>query len=228
MVVKMNRDLIELSDEDADLLNDDHMTDTNKTVTKQDQTNSPSSPSSRSSRSSPSTDSNEITSESSGDNNSYSDDTEDDDGDGDGDDDNTDESDDDNTEEDDNEIPTHEHKHKTHEILLIKKENIEVDDIKIMEFVNFCIDTRLFDNTFYDYGNAFSVMATKLPHTFDKLTKDGESITKDMFVTTFVKEYKYPGDIEYVYRFIDEDKNGCISWDEFVNFFVQFVVYISI
>lgn len=116
------------------------------------------------------------------------------------------------------------------EIILIQKENIESEDPKIMDFIKFCLEKRLFDDTFYDYGNAFSVMATKLPITFEKLTKDGKKIERRTFLKVFRDEFEYRGDIEYIYNCIKKWKKGgkrSITWDEFSDFFLPFVKYIT-
>lgn len=115
-----------------------------------------------------------------------------------------------------------------HEITLIQKENIEVDEPKIMEFISFCIDKNLFDNTFYDYNNAFSVIATKLPITFEKLSDDGENIPKERFIKVYKDTYHYEGDIEFVYNQMDTDQKDYITWEEYTDFFLPFVKYITI
>jgi len=113
------------------------------------------------------------------------------------------------------------------EIILIQKENIDSSDLKIMDFIKFCLKKRLFDDTFYDYGNAFSVMATKLPITFEKLTKDGKIIEKSTFINIFKNEFNYRGDIEYIFNNIKHKETNIITWEEFSNFFLPFVKYIT-
>jgi len=113
------------------------------------------------------------------------------------------------------------------EIILIQKENIDSDDPKIKQFIKFCLKKRLFDDSFYDYGNAFSLMATKLPITFEKLTKDGEKIEKNKFIKVFKKDFAYNGDILYIYNVINKDNKDFITWDEFADFFLPFVKYIT-
>ncbi len=117
---------------------------------------------------------------------------------------------------------------KHYDIVLIEKENIEIDEPKVMDFIKFCIKKGLFDNTFYDYGNAFSVVATKLPRTFEQLSTDGESIIKTSFLKGFRKNFRYKGDIEFIYEYIDRDKKGFITWEEFTEFYLPFVRYTTI
>ncbi len=115
-----------------------------------------------------------------------------------------------------------------HEIILIQKENIEADDPIIADFITFCINERLFDDTFYDYGNAFSIMATKLPITFEKMSDNGEDIPKKVFYNFFENEYKFNGDLDFIYEYIDADNKEYITWDEFINFYLPFVRYITV
>lgn len=115
-----------------------------------------------------------------------------------------------------------------YDIVLIEKENTEIDEPKVMDFVKFCIKRGLFDDTFYDYGNAFSVVATKLPRTFEKLSTDGENIRKNAFVRGFSKNFRYKGDIEFIYEYIDKDKKGFITWEEFTDFYLPFIKYTTI
>ena len=114
------------------------------------------------------------------------------------------------------------------EITLIQKDNISTDDKKVMNFINFCIKENIFDNTYYDYNNAFSIIATKLPVSFEKLSKDGENIKNDIFVKVFKNDYKYRGDLKYIFRQMDKENKGIISWEEYTNFFLPFVKYITV
>jgi hypothetical protein len=111
-------------------------------------------------------------------------------------------------------------------IVLIQKENITVDDAEVMHFIEFCVDKRLFDSTFYDYGNAFSIMATKLPMTFEQMTLDGESIEKNAFIN-FFKHTNYDGDVEYIYNYIKKKDDEHIIWEELLDFFLPFIKYIT-
>jgi hypothetical protein len=114
-----------------------------------------------------------------------------------------------------------------YEITLIQKENIESKDLEINKFVNFSIETGIFDNTFYDYGNAFSVIATKLPIIFEKISSDGEHIKKNLFIKHF-KKIGYNGNIHYIFNKMDEDLKGNIDWIQFVDFFLPFVKFVTI
>ena len=110
----------------------------------------------------------------------------------------------------------------------IHNENIDSDDPNISQFLKFCINKGFFDNTFYDMHNAFSVVATKLPQTFEKLSADGNDIHKKTFIKKFKKEYGYPGDINFIYNCLDTSEKGFITWDDFIDFFLPFVQYITI
>ena len=111
---------------------------------------------------------------------------------------------------------------------LIHNKNTTPDDPDISEFLEFCINKGLFDNTFYDIQNAFSVVATKLPKTFEKLSSNGSNIKKKSFVTRFRKDFGYKGDINFIYNCLDEKKKGFITWDEFIDFFLPFVQYVTV
>ena len=116
----------------------------------------------------------------------------------------------------------------TDEIILIQKDNIHVDNKNIMKFIKFCIDSRLFDDTYYDFGNAFSIMATKLPTTFDLISLDGRSIDKVLFIEFFTREIEFEGDIENIYNEIAKDGSDKITWEDFIEFFIPFVRYVTI
>ena len=111
---------------------------------------------------------------------------------------------------------------------LIHNECANSDDPNISEFLQFCIDRGLFDNTFYDTHNALSVVATKLPKTFEKLSKDGDDVKKKTFITKFKKEFGYPGDINFIYNCLDSKKKGFVTWDDFVDFFLPFIQYVTV
>lgn len=111
---------------------------------------------------------------------------------------------------------------------LIHNECVSSDDPNISEFLQFCIENGLFDNTFYDTHNALSVVATKLPKTFEKLSKDGDGVNKRTFITKFKKEFGYPGDINFIYNCLDEKKKGFVTWDDFVDFFLPFIQYVTV
>ena len=114
------------------------------------------------------------------------------------------------------------------EIILIQKDNISYENENVMNFIKFCIDRRLFDDTFYDFGNAFSIMATKLTSTFDLISLDGKLIENILFIEFFKNEIHFDGDIENVYNEIDKDKKGHITWEDFIEFFIPFVRYVTI
>lgn len=117
---------------------------------------------------------------------------------------------------------------KDNTMYLIHNENTDSDDPNISEFVKFCIDKGFFDNTFYDMNNTFSVVATKLPKTFEKLSKNGDDVKKRVFIQKFKKEFGFPGNINFVYDCFDENKKGFVTWEDFVDFFLPFIQYITV
>ena len=117
---------------------------------------------------------------------------------------------------------------KENTMYLIHNENTDSDDPNISEFVKFCIDRGFFDNTFYDMNNTFSVVATKLPKTFEKLSKNGDNVKKRVFIQKFRKDFGFHGDINFIYNCFDENKKGFVTWDEFVDFFLPFIEYITV
>lgn len=112
-----------------------------------------------------------------------------------------------------------------YEVVVIKKEKIDAEE-PVIEFITFCVKNGMFDDTFYDYTNIFSVMATKLPITFDKMSKDGKHIKNKAFKNLFIKS-GFKGDINYIYNLIDTDKKGYITWEQFTEFFFPFVKYVT-
>ena len=113
-------------------------------------------------------------------------------------------------------------------IYLVYNDNVDSDNPTISHFLNFCITNGLFDNTFYDTRNIFSVVATKLPVTFEKLSANGTDIKKKSFITKFKKIFNYDGDINYIYNTMDTEKKGFVTMDDFVDFFLPFVQYVTI
>ena len=77
------------------------------------------------------------------------------------------------------------------EISLIKRNIKYIKNRKINSFIKFCIKNNLFDNNFYDYGNVFSILGTKLTDTFNNISKNGSYIKKSNFIKKFKKVYKY-------------------------------------
>lgn len=111
---------------------------------------------------------------------------------------------------------------------LVHNRCLNSDDPNIDQFLTFCLENGLFDNTFYDMHNRFSAVATKLPRTFEKLSKDGNDVKKRTFIAKFKKEFKYPGDINFIYNCLDSNKKGFITLDEFVDFFLPYIQYVTI
>jgi hypothetical protein len=117
---------------------------------------------------------------------------------------------------------------KDESIYLIQNYCTSSDDKKISEFLKFCINNGLFDNMFYDYNNNFSIMATKLHITFDQLSENDELIYKKKFISTFKNKYKYSGDLPYIFNMMDIKKDGKVTWDEFIEFFLPYIRYITV
>lgn len=106
--------------------------------------------------------------------------------------------------------------------------NHKISDKKLSTFIKFCCKKRLFDDTFYDYSNEFSVVATKLPDTFYMLSKGKDTVSKKKFKSVFRNKFKYKGDIEYIYNLIDETNVGSVSWTSFKDFFLPFVKNVTL
>lgn len=113
-------------------------------------------------------------------------------------------------------------------VTLVKKDDNIISDKKLKHFIKFCVSKNLFDDTFYDYSNIFSIIGTKLSTTFEKISKNKYYINKKDFVREFKKKYKYTGDINYIYNIIDMNKNGEITWIDFKEFFLPFVKNITL
>jgi len=113
------------------------------------------------------------------------------------------------------------------EITLIQSSN-SISDHKIKSFIDFCKKKNLFDDTFYDYGNVFSAVATRLPDTFNKISGNNKEITHDKFKKIFKRRFKYTGDLSYIFNLMDNEKKGYVTWDEFKDFFLPFVKNITI
>jgi len=113
------------------------------------------------------------------------------------------------------------------EITLVKSHEPIITDSEISQFINFCKKKKLFDDTFYDYSNIFSAIATKLPDTFEDMSENGNEIDKTQFISSFRKNYKYKGNIKYIYSIIDKEEKGFITWEDFKEFFLPFVQNIT-
>lgn len=104
--------------------------------------------------------------------------------------------------------------------------NFKIKNKKILKFIEHCIINGFFDDTFYDYSNNISIVATKLPDTFCDISGDNKFIIKKQFISFFSKS-GFNDNIEYVYDQIDNNENGFIDWDEFKTFFLQFIKNIT-
>lgn len=114
-----------------------------------------------------------------------------------------------------------------YDIVLVERDDIDSKDSKIKEFIDFCLENRLFNDSFYDYGNVFSVFATRLPLTFEKLSINGETVDKEVFVGVF-KEIGFDGDTEYIFNKIKQKDKTNFNWDDILDFFLPFVRYITV
>lgn len=94
-------------------------------------------------------------------------------------------------------------------------------DKNLEHFINFCIKKKLFKKTHFDWNNSFSILGTKIPDTFDKLSKKKSTIKKKDFINSFKYKYKYKGDIELVYSFFDVEGKNFISWEDFQDIFLD-------
>lgn len=99
----------------------------------------------------------------------------------------------------------------------------EITDIRILSFIKFCIKNKLFDDTFFDYNNVFSIMATKLNSSFNSIRGNNDNINKEDFIVFFKHKHKYKKDINFIYDSFDKDKKNYITWNEFCDFFLPFV-----
>jgi len=122
--------------------------------------------------------------------------------------------------------------YETCNITLIERKNHGSKDKKIKKFIDFCIDKKLFDDTFYDYNNIFSVIATKLPDIFNEISKDEEIIMRNNFTKVFKNTYGYKGDLDYVFTKMEEISSiatkDVVTWKSFIDFFVPYVRYITV
>ena len=109
------------------------------------------------------------------------------------------------------------------EITLVKKDVSHIQDKDLLDFIKFCVKNKLFDDTFYDYGNVFSILATKLPETFKDISKNDGYIKKKRFVSAFKRKYKYKGNLDYVYNIMDQESTGEVTWENFKEFFLPFI-----
>lgn len=169
-----------------------------------------------------------------------SDDDNNDDNNNDNNDDNNDNNDDNNDDNDNNNIDNidennnsdnsddSENNNLTKSIYLIHNNQTISEDPIISDFIKFCKRDGLFDNTFYDYNNTYSVVATKLPITFGKISSDGSDVNRKTFINKFKKEFGYNGDINFIYNCIDSQKKGFVTWDDFLDFFLPFIEYVTV
>ena len=121
------------------------------------------------------------------------------------------------------------HSSTSKDIFLIHNTKVESDDPTINCFINFCINEGLFDNTFYDYNNNYSSLSTKLPFTFSKINNSkGTNINKWKFINKFKKDFRFNGDIHFIYKCLDPDSKGYFTWNDFLNFFLPYIEYITV
>lgn len=121
-----------------------------------------------------------------------------------------------------------ENENETIDIAFIQRKFDKIPDKKIHKFIKFCLNKKLFNDIYYDYGNDFSVIATYLPDTFADISKGDRIVNKDKFKKMFIKKYKFSGDIDYIYKYMDDDNKGYITWDNFKEFFLPYVKNISL
>ena len=107
--------------------------------------------------------------------------------------------------------------------ITIMESEPDITDIRILHFIKFCIKNKLFDDTFFDYNNVFSIIATRLNSTFNIIRDKKDVIDKENFISFFKHTYKYKKDIAFVYDTFDKDNKNFITWNEFCDFFLPFV-----
>lgn len=112
------------------------------------------------------------------------------------------------------------------DIQIVEKE-LNDKDPEILKFIRFCIKHRLFDDSFYDYSNIFSAVATKLPNTFNTMSGGKNKVSFDNFNVLYKKKYKYRGNISYIFKYIDNNQKGYVTWEDFKDFFIPFVKNIT-
>lgn len=123
-------------------------------------------------------------------------------------------------------IPTHKMVHSKTNMTIICRDNITSKNETIDKFVNYCLNEGLFDDSFYDYNNKFSIVATKLNITFDLISNEYDTISKESFCDFF--EDEFPKDeIDFVFKVMDRDSKNYISWMSFIEFFLPFVKCIT-
>ena len=107
------------------------------------------------------------------------------------------------------------------------KVSIKSDDKQIIKFIKFCIKKNIFDDTYYDYNNIYSIIATKLPKSFKKFSGKTENITKLKFINN-LKKLKFNGNINYIFDTFEKNDNNEIIWDSYKSFFLPYVKNIII
>lgn len=117
---------------------------------------------------------------------------------------------------------------ESYDCIRLIQQNTKIDDPEIERFITFCKRKKLFDDTFYDYCNVFSLLATRLPDTFKKIAKNKKLITKNKFTSVMHNKLKFKGNAVYIYNLMDVDDRGYIDWDDFKEFFLPFVKNVTI
>lgn len=99
-------------------------------------------------------------------------------------------------------------------------------DRTVQSFIDDCLKHHLFDNTFYDYNNMVSILATKLPQTFCKMSNYTDSITKQQFIDFFTS-FGFSSDLEQIFAVFIKKSVNELTWFEFRDFFLPFICNVS-
>lgn len=114
------------------------------------------------------------------------------------------------------------------EITIVKSQKDKSKDDNIKNFINFCLEKKLFNDDYYDSNNVFSIISTKLPATFDSISENKKTVSKEIFINIFKEKYNYTGDLLYIYHLMDCDLKGHITWDDFREFFLPYVRHVEV
>lgn len=109
---------------------------------------------------------------------------------------------------------------KSIQITVIESNKTNSDAV---DFICYCIDKEYFDDSFYSYSNIFSIIGTRLPVTFDKMSKNSKTIDKHTFCAFFGDYQK----ADVIFDIIDIHSDGVIDWEQFKEFFIPFIKNVS-
>jgi hypothetical protein len=99
-------------------------------------------------------------------------------------------------------------------------------DPDVKQFIDNCLKCHLFDDTFYDYNNMISILATKLPQTFCKMSNSSDTICKKQFIDFFHSQ-NFSYDLEKIFNAFIKKNMDELTWFEFRDFFLPFICNVS-